>query len=166
MKPLLALSLRLATCVCIAWLLWRWLGATGLAVSAPVFGVLLARPVLNGLEGSHWLAKALALRKINGRYFSFKGMAVDIEEDTGGHRWLQISDVRKVIPHLPHDRTLQALYGEGVRPFGGSGVLRIQAETLLKHLDQARDPLSLRFKVWLQRAVVHPAAGGRSMGLR
>lgn len=163
---MLGIFLRLLLCTGATYLLWRWLGPTGLVLGAPLFGVALARPVIDGMGRYHGFAKFMAFRKVNGRAFDFKGNAIDIEEDTDGYRWLQIADVRKVMPHLPGDKTLQAIYGEGVQTLDGSGVLRIQAETLLKHLDKASDPPSLRFKVWLQRAVVHPAAKSRPGGGR
>jgi hypothetical protein len=138
--------------------IWRIL------VSPPGFGFLwLGRGAIALFGWLHGLALGLIYRDIQGRRYAYKNQALDVVDDEAGARWLRVADVRKLLPKMPPDATLQALYGPGVQVLAGragqrgAAVLRIQAEALVQHLQSAQDPQALRFKVWLQRAVVHPA---------
>lgn len=112
---LLTIALRLLACAAVIYLQWRWLGAVGLVVGAPLLGVALARPILDLLGMARHTARAAAYREVSGRHFVHRGLMLDISDDAAQFRWLRISDVRKLIPGLPADQTLQQLRPDGVQ---------------------------------------------------
>lgn len=149
--------LRLLACCAATWLVWRWIGVASLVVCAPLFGVALARPVLELAENTTLLARRLGYRRINGRYFQHHGSSLDIEEDEQGYRWLSTSDVRKVVTGLPNDAVLARLYPGDVQQGPSADVPRMKAEALNTCLDRATGADTLKFRLWLQREVILPA---------
>lgn len=156
-QVLLKIALRLLACAGVAYLVWRGLGAIGLVVCAPLFGVALARPILELMEESAHTARRSAFRDVDGRHFQYKGTPLDVVEDTDSYRWLRLADVRKIVTALPADQVLRSLHPEGLQDMRSARNPCIKAEALLQYLQKATDPGSLRFKVWLEREVVMPA---------
>jgi len=161
---LLTITLRLVACATVIYLQWRWLGAVGLAVGAPLLGVALARPILDLLGMARHKTSELVYRDVSGRHFVHRGQMLDIADDAAQFRWLRISDVRKLVPGLPADETLQQLRPDGVQlgEIRKRQPARIQAEALLELLAKAQDPDTLKFKQWLAQEVVFPAAQRRA----
>jgi hypothetical protein len=141
---------------------WRWLGTAGIVLSSPLLGLALARPLLAGLSFAHQVTKTRALQSVQGRYFAHRGHTIDIAEDADRYRWLRTDDVRKVVPGLPGDAVLQRLFPEGVACWSPADSHRIKAEALLKYLEKATDPASLKFKHWIVAEVVLPAGKRRA----
>jgi hypothetical protein len=157
-------ALRLLSCAAFTWLVWRWLGVVSLVLCAPLFGVALARPVLEMVGNTVLLAKRLGYRKINGRHFEHQGRSIDIADDDEGYRWLKTEDVRKVVAGLPTDPVLVRLFPGEVRPGAAREVPRMKAEALDAYLAKATEAGSLRFRLWLQREVILPARLRRERG--
>ena len=152
------MGIRLLVCAVVTWLFWRWKGPFGLVFSAPLWGVALARPVIDLLSSTRRAAKAMAYARTEGRYFEHHGHAIDVVDDEDHFRWLSIADVRTIIPGLPRDAALQRQFPEGVRADRSLKGHRILAEALLDYLSKSTDSDTLRFRNWLEREVVKPAA--------
>ena len=60
-RILATIALRLAVCAGISWAVWRWLGLSSMVPTLGLFGILLARPLLD-LAGVLWGATTLAIR--------------------------------------------------------------------------------------------------------
>jgi hypothetical protein len=159
-------ALRLLSCAAVTWLVWRWVGVFSLVFCAPLFGVALARPLLEMLENTTLLAKRLGYRKINGRHFEHQGRSLDIADDADGYRWIRTEDVRKVVAALPTDPVLGRLFPGDVRLGAAREVPRIKAEALDAYLAKSTEASSLRFRLWLQREVILPARLRRERGSR
>jgi len=159
---LLTIALRLLACAAVIYLQWRLLGLIGLVVGAPLVGVALARPILELLDMARHKTTELVYRDVSGRHFVHRGQMLDISEDEAQCRWLRLGDVRKLLPGLPADQTLQQLRPDGVRLASAGQPARIRAEALLELLARAQDPDTLKFRHWLEREVVFPAARRRS----
>lgn len=159
MNPLLTqIVLRLLACGAAAWLLWGLLqGPLGLVFAAPLFGIALARPVLELLGLAYATTRELAMSPLEGRHFAHRGVPLDIAEDERHHRWVRVRDLRRLLPGLPRDASLRRQFPQGLLLDGRRG-LRIDADTLLECLCKATDPDSLKFRNWLEREVVMPAA--------
>jgi hypothetical protein len=159
MPRLLAIAgLRLLFCAVMAYVLWRLLGAVGLVVSAPLFGVLLARPILEMSAELRDSARTLAYSPVEGRHFEHRGFRLDIVEDDRHHRWVSVNDVRKVIAQLPREAVLLRQFPEGLRDDPAVRGQRIHADVLLAYLARSTEGDSVRFRNWLEREVVLPAA--------
>lgn len=155
--PLRRIALRLLACVVVTAVAWRGLGFASLVLCAPLFGVLLARPILDLIGQSARTTRQLALEDLEGRYYEHRGVMVDIVEDAERHRWLLLTDVRKLVDGLPSDPVLERLYPDDVRPSVSSSARRIRADTLALYLEKSTHAESLKFKIWLEREVAFPA---------
>jgi hypothetical protein len=122
-----------------------------------LFGVALARPIIDLVAASHHAGRAAALRSLGGRLYEHHGSRLDIAEDEDAARWLVAADVRKVVTGLPRDEVLQRQYPDGAGTVGDDKKVRIRADTLLDYLRKSSDPASVRFKVWLEREVIFPS---------
>lgn len=151
-------ALRLLVCVLVSFALWRFMGAIGLAVSAPLFGVLLAKPLFELADELRSAAKALAFSEVQGRNFEHRGFKLDIAEDDRRHRWISIKDVQKLIPSLPRPAVLQAQFPDGVQEDPAISGHRIHVEALHQYLAKSTEANSLKFRNWLEREVVLPGA--------
>ena len=163
MPLLLTIALRLAVCSAVAWLAWRWRGASGLVFSAPLFGLALAKPIVDAISGWLRLTRRLAYGDLEGRHYVHRGTPIDVVEDAEHVRWLRTADVRRVIDALPDDAVLARLYPSGVRADAAVRATlarpsaRISAEALADYLRKSTQPRSLRFARWLERDVAYSA---------
>ncbi len=157
-RLLLTIGLRCLLCAVAAALFWRWNGPFGLVFAAPLWGVALARPLLDLASELRHATRRAAYAGTGGRHFEHRGHAIDILDDDDHHRWLSIADVRKLIPDLPREATLQRQFPDAVREDAALKGWRISAEALMAYLSKATEPESLRFRNWLEREVVRPAA--------
>jgi hypothetical protein len=157
LKLLLKIAVRTLACALVTYGVWLKLGTVSLVVCAPLFGVALARPILELFEESANAARRSAFRDVHGRHFVYKGTQLDVVEDTDSYRWLRLADVRRIVTALPADPVLRSLHPEGLQDMQSDKNPRIKAEALLQYLQKATDPGTLRFKLWLEREVVMPA---------
>ena len=158
-------SLRLAVCVGVTFVAWLGMGLIALPICAPLFGVLLARPILDFMSTTHRVAKTLALADVEGQYYVHRGTPLSIAEDENHVRWVSVRDIRKVLEGFPRDAVLARQYAQDFRE-GSVGTL-LRAEALLHYLGRASEPAALKFKIWLEREVVRPAAKKRDrLGIR
>ena len=154
---ILRVAIRLVLCGLLGWAAWRWMdGPAGIAIAAPGFGALLARPLIDLVAHTHRTGKEIALADLQGRYFHYRGNGIDIADDEEDHRWLLAADVRKVLPGLPRDATLQLQFPGRVQALPPVPGVRIRADALLEFLRKASDAPSIRFKVWIEREVIYP----------
>jgi hypothetical protein len=154
----LKLVLRVGVSALALWIGWRLFGPFGLIFAAPVVGVSLARPLIDLVGSGYHGAREVALQEFQGRNFEHRGHRMDIAEDAEGHCWILLDGARKAVPGLPRDAVLQRLCGERLQRCGEPKGLRIRADALIEQLAKAIDADGVKFKVWLEREVVAPAA--------
>jgi len=157
-RVLAVIALRtLAGCM-VAALFWHLLGAFGLAMAAPLFGALLARPLLELIAELRASTRALAYADVKGHYFEHRGMRLRVLEDERHHRWVSLNGVRRMMPGLPRDEVLRRQFPDGLREEPAAGGAVIHADALLAYLGRANETESVKFRNWLEREVVRPAA--------
>lgn len=161
--PLLKIALRLAACAAVTWLVWRTFGIFAVVFAAPLFGVALARPILDLMEESAQATRRAACRGLHGRHFEFKGIRIEVTQDEDDRRCLRLADVRKIVVGLPADAVLRSVLPGALSDATDADPVSIRAEALLQYLQKATDPGSLRFKLWLDREVIRPTQR-RSVG--
>lgn len=152
---------------------------------AAVLGVLdgtgLARPIVIALAVvvavvtvvTPWLgvraldrlllaARALIWRREQGRHHAFAGLSLRVRDD-GRHAWIAGEDLRRVLDSRDPDDVLAArVAGKWRRD--DDGVLWLRVDAVVDHLAQApgrMDPRTLRFRHYLDREVLFPAAERR-----
>lgn len=155
---LAVIVLRVLAGCAVAALFWYLLGAFGLAMSAPLFGALLARPLIELLAELRASTRALAYADVKGQYFEHRGMRLRVVEDERHHRWVGVAGVRRIMPGLPRDAVLRRQFPDGVRDEPAAGGTVIHADALLAYLGRANEAESVKLRNWLEREVVRPAA--------
>jgi hypothetical protein len=164
---LITLAIRLLVCAALAYVLWRWRGESGLVWAALPLALALPRPLIDLVGEFKLLAHRRALAGVQGRHFQHRGIALDIAEDERHHRWIKVSDVRKLIPSLPREAVLREQFPQGLSGDAQTHDERIHADALLAYLEKSTDAVSLKFRHWLRREVVFPATRVRErLGIR
>ena len=150
---------HLVACIAATYLLWYLLGTVGMALSAPLFGVALAGPIVRSLADLCGLGKHIQYAQVEGRHFSYRGHALDVIEDEYYHRWIRIADVHKLIPTPARPQVLALQFPGRVNTSRGrQEPPRIRADALLAYLGKSTEDHSIRFRNWLEREVVRPSA--------
>jgi hypothetical protein len=151
------LAIRLALCLVLEWLAWRALGASGLLLALPLFGVALARPLvdLGGAIGhemrrAHW-------RDVQGRHYVFRGHPLHVVEDADHQRWVRLADVRAIVGFTASDSALKLTYPNGWMLCGRPPAPHLSDEALLAHLAKERSPTAARLRHWVEREIVFAA---------
>jgi hypothetical protein len=156
-EVLLRIAIRLALCTACSWLVWRTMGLTAMVTTAPLYGVAMAKPLMELASAVRHAAKAHILRKVQGRYYVFRGIPVQVIEDDECRRWVRASDVRRVGATTATDGALALTYPDGWRSMGKPAQPHISGDALLKHLKKDSSPQVLRFTHWVEREIVFPA---------
>ena len=161
------LVLRVIICVAISWAAIRSGSAFIMASSIVVWGVLLAKPIIEfGFNYFHWQKKQ-PYAKWQGNYYEFANIQIRVIEvpdlsQTASARssasalWFCDTDVLKVVGKKPTS-LLRALYSnaeyrelpnENLNAFSESGVK--------KYLMTSTHHESKRMMMWIEREVIRP----------
>ncbi len=161
------IALRLAACTLLSWAVWRWFGAASMVTTLPLFGIALAKPLLDlagelrrAMHQAHW-------RDVEGEHYAFHGRPVRVIEDVDHVRWVRLADVRAIVGFTASDGALAVAYADGVRRLGRAGEPYVRDEALLAHLAKERSPDAVRLRAWVEREIVFPARRERErLGIR
>ncbi|HEY2187916.1 MAG TPA: hypothetical protein VGH48_05075 [Caldimonas sp.] len=161
------ITVRLAACTLVAWLVWRSFGAAAMVPTLPLFGIALARPLLDlasalrhAMHRSHW-------RDVEGRHYAYRGRTMRVVEDDAHGRWVRLADVRAIVGFTASDGALAITYPEGVSRLGRPPEPHVRDDALLAHLDKERSPEALRLRQWVEREIAFPARRERArLGIR
>jgi hypothetical protein len=166
-RIVVSMALRLAVCAVLSWTVWRWFGLAAAMPTLPLFGILLARPLLEFAAALRDGMKEVQLASISGRHYAFRGRAVQVLEDPDRRRWVRLADVRAIVGFTASDGALAVTYRDGVRSLGRPAEAHVSEEALLAHLLKERAPEAARLRVWVEREIVFPARRERErLGIR
>jgi len=160
--PLAArVALRVLLCSVVGWLGWRWNGAVGLVTTIPIWGVMLAGPLIEAAGEWRHRLRAAAWKPVQGRHYAFHGVHVQVLEDEWHRRWVRAADVRRIVGTPPHggasDHALALTYPDGWRLQGQPPEPHFSDEALVAHLAKETSPKALRFRHWVERDILFPA---------
>jgi hypothetical protein len=166
-NTLLQIALRLALCAAVAWTAWRLAGLTALVTTAPLFGIALARPLLDLASDLRHHARARAWRPVQGRHYAFHGYPVQVIEDVQHERWIRAADIRRILGHTASDGALALSYPEGWKAMGQPPQPHFSTAALIAHLAKESTPQALRLRHWVEREIAFPAQRIREhLGIR
>jgi hypothetical protein len=148
---------RAVACSAAVWVAWKFFGPFGIVFAAPLFGVAFARPLIDAVASTYGLLRARAFKDVDGRHYAYRGFPINVALDARGYKWLRLSDIRKVLPALPGDESLQQILGAGVQQVSPDPSLRIRAETLVNYLSRTIDRDKGKFSQWVAQMIVKPA---------
>jgi hypothetical protein len=153
-KRIIDLIIKLTACTIVSALLWRFMGAIGLVVSAPLFAIALARPLIDTLWFAYDQTRALAIESAMAGRLEYLGHRIRFVEDDGGLTWLCIDDLRRVVPAFPTERTLVHLYPDACRPAAGAEPAYLSAQATVAVLTRAQDLHTIKFVAWIKREIL------------
>jgi hypothetical protein len=166
-RTVATIVLRLALCTAISWAVWRWFGLSTMVPTLALFGILLARPLLDLAGELRDGMKQAQLSAVEGRHYAFRGRAVQVLDDADRRRWVRLADVRAIVGFTASDGALAIAYPDGVRRLGRPAEAHVSEEALLAHLRKERAPEAARLRVWVEREIVLPARRERErLGIR
>ena len=146
-----------AACVAFYFLTRSFLGPVVWVPLALLAGALFSRILIDFSAELGWHLRRKALEPMQGRFYSFQGITMQILECDDHCRWIRSKDIRHVLGRLPADATLQRLYPVGFARFGARAHGYLRDDALLDYLVQAGVPQAIKFKVWAERNVAGPA---------
>jgi hypothetical protein len=156
------IAVRLALCAACSAAVWHWLGLVPAVATAPLFGVALARPLLELASDLRHVQRAYGWRDREGRHCAYRGIPVDVVEDADHHRWVRAADVRRIVGHTGSDGALSLSYPQGWRSWGRPPQPYFSADALLVHLAKQPSAQALQFAHWVRRDVALPAQRTRA----
>ena len=164
---LLRIALRLALCAAASWAAWHYIGLTAVVTTAPLFGIALARPLLDLASELRHHTRARVWRELEGRHFVFRGIPVQVLEDEQHCRWVRAADVRRIVGHTASDGALALTYPNGWRMMGKPAQAHFSDDALIAHLTKETAADALRFRHWAEREIAFPARRVRErLGIR
>ncbi|MEP6874402.1 MAG: hypothetical protein ABI887_08540 [Burkholderiales bacterium] len=151
------LAWRLALCIAATWFLWRIFGPVSLVFTATLYGVLLAKPLIDLMSDMRHQTRALVWRPLEGRHYVFHGTPVQVIEDDTHVRWVRAADVRRIVGFAASDGALALTYPNGWRMIGQPLEPHFSDEALIAHLRKETSREAGRFMHWAERTVAYPA---------
>jgi hypothetical protein len=156
-ETLVRIGWRLALCLFASWLVWRIGGLVPMVCTAPLYGVLLAKPLIDLSSDLRHQTRALVWRPLEGRHYVFRGTPVQVIEDESCVRWVRAADVRRIVGFTASDGALALTYPNGWRLIGKPPEPHFSDEVLLTHLRKENSAQALRFMHWAERTIAYPA---------
>ena len=162
MKTLLARALgSLALCLGFYFLTRHLLGPVVWVLLALLIGISFSRVLIDASAEFAGFVHSALRRSQQGVHYQFHGIAVHVVEDADHCRWLPTDDIRKLIPALPLDATLERIYPSGWQWQGKPPIGLLRDDALLHYLREAQSAKAIQFKTWVDRTVAHPARTAR-----
>jgi hypothetical protein len=163
MKTLLNLAFGLSVAVAVLYAMHHWFGPFGLVYGMPVLA-LLGKPLVEIMTAYPRFVSRLVMRKIEGRYYEFRGLSMDIHVDERAVCWVSTADVRK-LTSLPADQVLRNLVPLHCRELGDPRRWRLTAEGVSLVLAKSSDAEVAKYCHWLEMHVCRPARNRRERDL-
>jgi hypothetical protein len=156
-KPILNVTLRIGLAAAFSsFAYWKMGGAIPAVLTIPIWGILLAKPILEGVAGYYSWAKKQPYVPWQGRYYEFGNIHIRVFEDDFGHLWFCDKDVLQVLGQTV-SKTYQFAYGESdYRVIPGERLQGFSENAVILVVSRIRHPSAGKFKFWLEREVLAP----------
>lgn len=163
----LRIVLRVTLCAALSWCVWRVLGLAPMVATAPLWGLALAKPLIDLASDARHRMRRHVWKPLEGRHFVFRGMPLQVLEDADHRRWVRAADVRRIVGRTATDGALALTYPNGWRAFGQPAEPHFSDDALIAHLAKESSPQALRFRHWAEREIAFPAQRLRErLGIR
>lgn len=146
-----------ATVLCSVWVyvMYRFVGAIGLVLSAPVIGIAFTRLVIDAAAEMGWRARSAVLAPLSGNHYVYLNFNLHIVQDDDFGRWMAMNDVRRIVGNGATDKALAQTYPSGWQTFNGKGHLRDDA--LMHYLGREPSSRAVKLRNWAERSIAYPA---------
>jgi hypothetical protein len=131
-------------------------GLVILVLTAPLWGVLLRKPILEGISAYFKWVKKQPYVPWQGRYYEFENVHVRVFEDDFGHLWFCDKDVLQVLGQSVSE-IYQVAYPESdYRKIPGERLKGFSENAVILVVSRIRHPSAGKFNFWLEREVLAP----------
>ncbi len=137
------------------WVMFSWLGAVGLVLTAPIIGVAFTRLVIDVSSELGWGIRSAVLAPLSGKHYVYMSFNLRIVEDDDFARWMSLTDVRRIVGSGATDKALSHTYPSGYQIFDGKPHLRDDA--LLLYLAREPSTPAIKLRNWAERSIAFPA---------
>src|SRR4051812_12087732 len=148
-----SLALRLAISAGVTWMAVKVLGLTGFAVTAPVWGVMFAKPILEFFPALKRMIHRHAFEKWEGRYYTYEGTHLRAHFD-GNDAWFNAKDVLSVLDKTPGSWLDTRFTPDEYAINAGSNEKSFSSAGVVKLTQISDHPEAPKFRLWFERTVV------------
>lgn len=156
-RIVLSTALRIALAAAISTFAFykvNWLAAI---LSIPVWGVLLAKPVVEFAETYFDFARKQPYQAWNGHYYAFEGTQIRVFEDLDeATLWFCDADILKVLGKVPEPSYRIAYPPPRYRLLPGTQLWAFSEDAVIDVVSHIRHPDMGKFRFWLDRQVIAP----------
>jgi len=156
-SAIVRIARRLALCALVSWAVWRVGGLVPMVATAPLYGVLLAKPLLDLMSDMRHQTRVLVWRPLEGRHYVYRGTPVQVIEDDAHVRWVRAADVRSIVGFTASNGVLALTYPNGWRLAGEPPEPHFSDDALIAHLRKENSAKAGHFMHWAERTIAYPA---------
>ena len=148
-----SIALRLIVCIGVTWAGVMLMGLVGLAMTAPIWGVMFAKPILELYPALRNSANRTAMQPWEGKYYRYEETHLRMYFD-GDNAWFVADDILAAVGKK-RERWMDARFEPGeYQVIPGRSEMGFTPDAVLKFLDMSELPEARKFRLWFERAVV------------
>lgn len=161
-EPWRTLSIRIAIGIALTWLAYRSAGLFGLVFSAPLWGLLLARPLVELFEAAHQRIKQSAWDEPGIERHAFGGHPLRVKY-VGGYPWIVDVDLLSVLGDRPSEQSRRRADPARYAQLPDDIFWGYSEGGALSLLAASRHPDAHKLKLSLERQIFLPARKKREL---
>ena len=150
-------AVQVALCTACYALLAYWTDRWTVLFTSPLYGALVARPLINLVASLRQVWRSMVWLPVHGQHYVFKGTTVHVLEDEEDWRWVRLADVQMVLGAPLNARQLALAYPQRLEMMGKPAQLHMRDDALIAHLGKQKDATALRLRTWVDRNIAFPA---------
>lgn len=154
-------AVQLLLCTVCYMALGYWTDRWMVLFLSPLYGALVALPLMNLLASLRQGLRARVWLPVHGQHYVFKGTTVHVLEDPLGWRWVRVADVESVLGTSLNTRVLAITYPERLESSGRPARWYMRDDALITYLGKQTDATALRLRTWVERNIAFPAERAR-----
>jgi len=162
---LTGLAVRLVIGFGVTWSLYYTQGPFGLVFAAPVWGLLLAKPILELIPAVTSALRRSAYGDWEGEVHTFETHPLRVR-DVGGYVWIVDGDLLAVLGEKPSDTQRRRADAAFHAPIPDTSLWGWSEPGAIKLLAASRHPDANKLRLFLERQVFLPARKRRERGGR
>jgi hypothetical protein len=150
------LAVRAAICVAVTWFLWQGSGAIGLVLAALIWGLLMAKPILELVPMLVREMKRSAWSEWDGDVIVFETYRLRVRS-VAGYPWIVDDDLLAVLGKQGSDAERRRSDPANRAHLPGTKLWGYSEGGALKYLSSSRHPDAHKLRLLLERQVFLPA---------
>lgn len=146
---------------------WYFWDVKGLLITTLLFATVLGRNVAELIVEARTGVRHIRFREVNGAFYSFQGISINVIEDDDYCQWVAADVVRKIVGTGASDRMLALAYPDGWCEMGKPAKGHLRDDALLMYLAKEQSLRGVKFRVWVERNISYQAKKQRQrFGIR